>query len=236
MTSNDKQPIVVIACRIFQVLLEQYLPGMMAEQVTYLDYGLHRTPPKIAVAVQAEIDKLEQPSLVIVGYGLCGNGIVGIKAGMHTLLVPRMDDCIAMMIGSYDAYTKEFENSPGTFYLNRGWLESGSHPLHEYEEYLERYDEETADWLLEQQYQHYKRIALVAHNPHDLQAYREQAQAVAKFCERWNVRYDEILGSDDFARRLAEAAQDLTKVDGDLVVIPPGGEIRQAQFLRSLDG
>ncbi len=235
MTSSDHPPIVVIACRIFQVLLEHYLPDMMASQVTFLDYGLHRTPPKIAKAVQAEIDKLERPSLVVVGYGLCGNGIVGIKAGMHTLLVPRMDDCIAMMLGSYDAYRREFETSPATFYLNRGWLESGSHPLHEHEEYLERFDEETADWLLDQQYHHYKRIALVAHNPADMNGYRAQAQAVAKFCERWNVRYAEVLGSDDFARRLAAATRDLSLVDGDLVVIPPGGEIQQAQFLRSLE-
>jgi hypothetical protein len=54
------------------------------------------------------------------------------------------------------------------------------------------------------------------------------------------MRYEEILGSDRYVRRLAElvraAVKGITSItdltDGDFLVIPPGGEIQQEQFMR----
>jgi hypothetical protein len=213
-------------------MLEELLPKDLARQITFMDYGLHRVPGKMTWTLQDAIDEIEEPSLVVLGYGLCGNGLNGIKAGKHTLLVPRTDDCIAMLLGSRQAYIREFEAVPGTYYLSKGWLESGSHPLKEYHEYKEKYGPAEAEWLMDQQYQHYKRLVLVAHSQADLDRYRPQAEEVARYCERWGMRYEEILGSDDYVRRLVEAAASLDKADGDFLVIPPGGEISQNQFIR----
>lgn len=232
MSSLEKLPIVVIACRVLQSMLEQLLPPDLADQVTFLDYGLHRVPAKLTWTLQDTIDSVEQPSLVVLGYGLCGNGLNGIKAGRHTLLVPRTDDCIAILLGSRQAYMREFQSEPGTYYLTKGWLESGSNPLQEYEEYVPKYGEEDAMWIMDQQYQHYQRLALVAHNQEDMEKYRLQAQEVARFCQRWNMRYEEILGSDHLVRRLIAAAIAPDQADDDFVLIPPGGEIRQEAFMK----
>jgi hypothetical protein len=93
---------------------------------------------------------VKEPSLIVLGYGLCGNGARGVKSRRHTLLIPRTDDCIAILLGSRRAYRREFNAVPGTYYLSKGWLESGSHPLSEYEEYAERYGREEAKWILDQ--------------------------------------------------------------------------------------
>lgn len=227
----DKLPIVIIACQVFQSILEQRLPPDLAGQISFMDYGLHRVPAKMTGALQDAIDSIRQPSLVVLGYGLCGNGLRGLKAGQHTLLVARVDDCIAILLGSHAAYMREFNREPGTYYLTKGWLESGSDPLKEYLEYKEKYPED-ADWLMDQQYQHYKRLVFVAHNQADLEAYRPRALEVARFCERWGMRYEEVLGSEWYVRRLIEVAANLDQADSDFVVIPPGGEIRQDQFMR----
>ncbi len=225
-------PIIIIACQVMQSMLEKLLPPGLAQQVTYMDYGLHRVPGKMTWTLQDAIDAIEQPSLIVLGYGLCGNGLHGIHAGPHTLLIPRADDCIAILLGSRERYYHEFEAVPGTYYLSKGWLESGSHPLKEYHEYIAKYGPEDAEWLMDTQYQHYERLALVAHSSEDLDTYRPQAQAVAEFCQRWGMRYEEILGSDHFVRRLIEAAAALDQAGAEFVVIPPGGEIRQEMFLR----
>jgi hypothetical protein len=223
---------VVISCQVLQDLLVRLLPEGLAAEVTFMDYGLHRVPSRMTGTLQEHLDAIEEPSLVVLGYGLCGNGLKGLKAGKHTLLVPRVDDCIALLLGSYRTYMREFQATPGTYYLSKGWLESGSHPLKEYEEYLPKYGSKEAMWLMDQQYQHYERLVLVAHDPADLEAYRPQAQEVARFCERWGMRYEEMLGSDAYVRRLVEVAMALDQADGDFLVIPPGGEIRQEQFMR----
>lgn len=240
MSPPEKLPVVVIACMVFQNLLERYLPEHLNGQVSFMDYGLHRVPANLTWTVQGAIDSVEIPSLIVLGYGLCGNGLNGIKAGEHTLLVPRADDCIAILLGSHEDYIREFESVPGTYYLSKGWLESGSNPLKEYQEYLQKYGEESAQWIMDQQYQHYERLVLVAHNQEDLKKYRPQALEVAKYCERWGMRYEEILGSEFYVRRLVElipiiAEQGLdakAQLGSDFVVIPPGGEIRQDQFIR----
>lgn len=225
-------PIVVIACQVFQDLLNRFLPSDLNGNVTFMDYGLHRTPSKLARALQESIDQIEQPSLIVLGYGLCGNGLKDIKAGKHMLLVPRADDCIAIFLGSYAAYRKEFDAVPGTYYLSKGWLESGSNPLSEYQEYEKRLGPEKAMWVMDQQYQHYKRLVFVAHSEEDLAIYRPKAQEVARFCERWGMQYEEIRGSDLFVRQLVEITYAPEKVNEDFVLIRPGGELKQADFIR----
>ena len=221
-----------MACKVFEGLLQEYMPEGMADRVSYLDYGLHRVPAKLTWAVQEAIDSIEEPSLIVLGYGLCGNGLDGIKARKHTLLIARADDCIAILLGSYRRYIQEFEANPGTYYLTKGWLESGSDPLKEYREYVEKYGPEEAQWVMDMQYQHYKRLVLVAHTQEDLEAYRPRALEVAEYCQRWGMEYSEILGSDLFVRRLIEVAEDLNKADGEFVVVAPGGELKQSQFIR----
>jgi len=235
---SEGQPVVVFACQVLQDILERLLPEDLADCVVYQDYGLHRQPGKMTETLQEQIDRIEEASLVVLGYGLCGNGTSGLHSGKHILLIPRVDDCIALLLGSRRAYFREFEAEPATYYLSKGWLESGSHPLSEYHEYSEKYGAEDAQWILDEQYQNYRRLALVAPTREALHAYRPAAQEVAEFCRRWDMRYQEIIGSDDYVRRLVEAAAAIrmkgmgarNEVPRDFLVVAPGEEVRQDAF------
>lgn len=232
MTKAEKVPVIFIACRIFESMVDTVLPEGLFDQISYLDYGLHRVPEKLRVAVQEAIDAVKTPSLIVLGYGLCGNGLKGIQSHRHTLLMPRTDDCIAILLGSYQTYIKEFEREPGTYYLSKGWLEAGSDPLKEYHEVKEKYGEKDAHWIMDTQYQHYKRLVFVAHKENDLVNYRPRAKAVAEYCNRWEMEYQEVLGSDHYIQRLVETAASLEKTDQDFIIIEPGGEVRQEMFIR----
>jgi hypothetical protein len=221
LTNQPNLPIVFLACKVFESLLDESIPADLADQVSFFDYGLHEVPEKLSTTLQTAIDEIQTPSLVVLGYGLCGNGLHGLKSGKHTLLIPRMDDCIAMFLGSYEAYRKEFTSVPGTYYLTKGWLEAGSEPLKEYEAYVEEYRPEQAQHVMDLQYRNYER----------LEAYRRQAKEVAAYCEQWSMRYEEILGSDVFVRRLVDVAGDLSKANSEFLVVPPGGEVSQQDFI-----
>lgn len=225
-------PVVILACKVLESLMEPHLRDSKIP-ATFMEYGFHRTPQLMTPALQEQVDGIAEPSTVILGYGLCGNGLVGLQARQHTLIVPRADDCITMLLGSYERYMEEFSAEPGTYYLTKGWLESGSHPLKEYREYLEKYDEETAAWLIDEQYKNYKRIILVAPNQEELDAYRDQAREVADFCAaRWGYRYEERIGSEDFVGKLLKLGPQLGASTDEFLVIPPGGQIKQEMFWR----
>ena len=221
----------VIACATVIEEMLPFLPADVPHEI--LDFGLHLNPAELKKVLQEKIVEASRyADVLLLGYGLCSMAVVGLKASTATLVIPRTDDCIAILLGSYKRYIQEFDATPGTYYLTKGWLESGSNPLQEYQEILAKYGEKDATWIMDQQYQHYERIAFVAHNQEDLEKYRPKAIEVAEYCKRWGMRYEEILGSDIYVRRLIEIASSPNKADADFVVIPPGGEVTQEMFMR----
>ena len=222
--------VVFLSCAVMRDLVGPHLDEAAVDTI-YMDFGLHETPKRMAPALQKELDAIEEPSLVLVGYGLCGTGIVGLEAGRHTLVIPRMHDCIAILLGSHQEYMKTIGESPGTYYLTKGWLEAGTDPLQEYESYVERYGEKTADMVMDTMYQNYTRICLVSHSEEDLAANRERAQTVAAFCnERWGMEYIERVGSDALIAKLMNAPRNMDLLGDEFVVIPPGGRVDMNQF------
>ena len=97
---------------------------------------------------------------------------------------------------------------------------------------MQKYGAAKADWLIDSLYHNYKRVVLVAHSREDLEAYRARALEVAKFCERWGMHYQEIQGSTEYFERLIEIASAPERIDDNFILVPPGGELRQDQFMR----
>jgi hypothetical protein len=228
------RPVIILACQVFQHWLENVLPAMPGwnDNITFFDYGLHAVPKKLRLTIQDAIDSIDQPSLILLGYGLCGNGLNNISAGKHFLLIPRSDDCIAVLLGSYQAYRREMDKESGTYYLSKGWLEAGTNPLQESLALEQKYGPEKAAWLMDYQYHNYKRLLMVARNPDELEIYRSKALQVAEYCARWGMRYEEIIGSDDYLQRLVEIAINFDKLGDDFLLIPPNGVLTQSQFIR----
>ncbi len=199
----------------------------------YMDYGLHVRPKRMAAALQAELDGLSEPQTVLVGYGLCGNGLAGLKAGHHTLIIPRTDDCIAILLGSCDAYVKAQRESPGTYYLTRGWLESEDEPLSQYLGYVERFGTESADHVIDAMYARYTVVCFIATTAAELKECRGRAREIADFCaHRWGMRYEERVGTGAYIGKLLDAPQNIAALGNDLLVVPPGGTVETDMFAR----
>jgi hypothetical protein len=130
---EDRQPHVFLACEVFKGMISTPTSNLHSQ---FLDAGLHATPKKLNTKVQEEINAIREPSIIVLGYGLCGNGLNNIKAGKHTLIIPKMDDCIAMFMGGRKIYLEEFTKESGTYYLTKGWLQAETHPLSEYNSQL----------------------------------------------------------------------------------------------------
>ena len=220
-------PVVFLACKVFEGIVD----NSNGVSTRFLEYGLHSVPKQLNQVVQENINAIEQPSLVVLGYGLCGNGLDEIQSGIHTLVIPKADDCIAIFMGSRQRYLQQFHENPGTYYLSKGWFEVGSDPLSEHEKYVEKYGLETADWLMEQQYQHYRQLVFVAQRQDDLDEYRPRALEVAAYCERFGMVYDEYLGSDEFIKQISEALKSQQNLSPEFIVVPPGGKLQQEMFL-----
>jgi len=95
--------------------------------VEFLLKGLHdlETPDMLA-RVQAAIDAVDSAAgyeAILLGYGRCNNGVVGLVARQIPLVIPRAHDCITFFFGSRQAYQEYFDRHPGTYYMTTGWAE-----------------------------------------------------------------------------------------------------------------
>ncbi len=212
---------VVIACRVIQAELDEIRGSDPEVEVIYLDQALHRTPDKMPGLVQEQVDKASKyASRIVLGYGLCSNGIVGVSAGRQGLIVPRAHDCIAFLMGSCAAYDECFAQRPGTYYLSRGWIAERKDPLGIMEEeYTERVGRETAIWVMNEELKHYTHITLIRTGQVN-GALVERAGRNASF---FGKQYAEITGSLDYFRKIINGPYN----DEDFLQVPPNGSIKQ---------
>lgn len=218
---------VVIACRVMEPELQQVLAeGGMAEQVEilYLDQALHRTPAKMPGRVQEKIDQVAQTaSRIVLGYGLCSNGVVGVEARKQGLFLPRCHDCIGLFLGSPARYESIFREKPGTYYLTPGWIAEKKDPLGIMEENEARFDRETAEWVMEEELRHYTHIALIDTGVEEMGPLRERAMENACLLKK---QYEEIPGSLDYFRELIHGPYREEK----FLRLAPGEKFTQEMF------
>jgi hypothetical protein len=219
-----KQKSLVIACNITkEELLHVQSDGA---SIIFLEQSLHRTPQKMKGAIQEEIDKTEtwDGDQIVLAYGLCSNGILGVRANRLPLLIPKVHDCISLFLGSNARYMEEHQREPGTYYLTKGWIEEKKSPLGIFEEYCQRYGKETAEWAIREELKNYTRIALVESELGMEETHRQHARENARFL---SLKYEEIKGSLDFFRKIIRGPW-----DKDFVVLRPGEEATQEMFLK----
>ena len=195
---------VVIACRVMEpeltAVLSEAGAGDDIPEIVYLDQVLHRTPGKLLSLVQEKIDQAAQTaSRIVLGYGLCSNGVVGVTARQQGLIIPRCHDCIALFLGSPARYHDIFHSKPGTYYLTPGWIAEKKDPLGIMEEQVPKYGRETARWVVEEELKHYTHIALINTGVEDMAPLRARAMENAAAL---NKQYEEIPGSLDYFREL----------------------------------
>lgn len=197
----DRSRPVLIACRVMEPELQQVLAeGGEAPEILYLDQALHRTPTKMPGRLQEKIDQVARTaSRIVLGYGLCSNGVVGVEARQQGLFIPRCHDCIALFLGSPGRYDKIFREKPGTYYLTPGWIAEKKDPLGILEEQVPKYGRETAQWVMEEELKHYTHIALIDTGVEEMAPLRERAMENASVLKK---QYEEIPGSLDYFREL----------------------------------
>jgi hypothetical protein len=212
---------IVLACA---TVIEEMLPHLPPDvEYEVLDFGLHVNPDALRHSLQEAIDRLsERAGTIILGYGLCSQAVVGLRASNCTLVVPKVDDCIAIFLGSGDAYREQASTEPGTYYLTKGWIEAGDSPFDEFDSLAAQYGEEKARWLMAQMLKHYTRLALINTGQYELERYRDYSRRTA---ERFGLRYEEIPGSDTLVKRLLHGPW-----DGDFVIAHPGDTISFLDF------
>ncbi|MBN1317573.1 MAG: DUF1638 domain-containing protein [Anaerolineales bacterium] len=211
----------VIACETVGEELRSLIPKEMPSK--FFEFGLHNTPEKLHDVLQQEIDQTQEDvDTILLGYGMCSKGTLGLEARRFRLVIPKLDDCIGLFLGSRKAYRQQHQQAPGTFYLTRGWIECGDDPYTEYKKIKAKYGHEKAYQLEKMVIANYTRLLWINTIDDDMASYRAYARRVADFFE---LAFEEIQGSNALIKRLVEGDW-----NNEFVIVEPGGRVEYNMF------
>jgi hypothetical protein len=209
--------------------------------IEFLPKGLHDIgAAPMAARMQEAIDRVpkDRYDAVLLGYGLCNNGLVGVAARSLPLVLPRAHDCITLFFGSRRRYDEYFEKNPGTYYKTTGWIERGQDAGElqqisighktgmdlSFEELVARYGEDNARFLQDQLCnltRNYVQLTYIEMGvgPPGVHEAETRAEAAKR-----DWKFDRIDGDMRLLRRLVDGPWDAE----DFLIVPPGCSIAPA--------
>lgn len=158
----------LISCEIFFREMEFLLTQVPHQiDVEFLQKGLHDIPTdEMLKRIQEKVDTASEQDYdaILLGYGLCNNGLNGLRARNIQMVLPRAHDCITLFFGDRQRYMEYFNANPGTYFKTTGWIERDeiadelkqlSIPNQtgmdmSYEQLVEQYGEDNAEFLWEE--------------------------------------------------------------------------------------
>lgn len=227
----------VLGCKV----LSRELGYLAAHSKNYIDMttlkqGLHDTPDLLRKSLQEEIDRIDEGidihtcgsyynegfDAVLIAYGLCSNGIIGVSSRRYPLVFPRAHDCITLFLGSREKYRQYFDSHRGVYWYNKGWLENSPMPgKRRYETtrkiYAEKYGEENADYLMDMEQnwlKEYNWCTYVNWPEFDDTKYKAETRESAEYL-KWN--YDEVQGNKSLLEDFLDG-----NWDDRFLIVPPG--------------
>lgn len=166
--------------------------------VLWIESGLHNFPDRLGQKIQEEINKIENVETILLAFGYCGNSLLGIKSSRAQLIIPRVDDCISLLLGSYQR-RQSMNKEVGTYFLTKGWLENEQNLLSEYERCVVRYGKDKALKVMKMMLNNYHRLMVI-----DTQAYQFEGvlTKTKAFAEALGLSHEKIEGSSRLLKKL----------------------------------
>ena len=194
--------------------------------VLWIESGLHNFPERLGQKIQEEINKIENVETILLAFGYCGNSLLGIKSSRAQLIIPRVDDCISLLLGSYERRQTLYKEV-GTYFLTKGWLENEQNLLSEYERCVMKYGKDKAIKVMKMMLNNYHRLMVI-----DTQAYQSEGVLTKTkgFADVLGLSHEKIEGSLRFLKKLL-----LGPWDEEFIILPPGEEVTLEHMILNND-
>ena len=188
----------IIACKTLEDELNLAVEQTgLSYPIEWLESGLHSVPKNLNSKLQ-EILSVIHADRVLLVMGFCGNSIQDITTGDFELIIPRVDDCISLLLGSVKKRA-EISRQYDAYFLTDGWLVGERNMWTEYRRTLEKYGEKRAKRIAEQLLKHYRSLCLLDSGAGSID---ELIGKTAIIAETFNLKQEVIPASTEYIKEL----------------------------------
>ena len=214
----------IIACETLRdeiVFVKKHLNIEL--ETVWIQGNLHNYPERLRKSIQDELDLREDYDRILLAFGLCGNAVVGLQSRHSEIIMPKVDDCISMILGSMDR-RKEISVDSHSFFLTKGWLDHDPNVWDEYVDTMEKYGDELGMEVMQAMYGNYQSISVIETQAYDIGNVYEQAKRMA---DAFEFRCLVIPGTLSYLETLITGPWD----NKDFLRIPPGSVVKAFECL-----
>lgn len=210
---------LIIACRTIAAELNTAIRETACpDPVLWVDAGLHRSTAALRSCLQNELNRIGNVDRVLLAFGFCGHAVQDLTPGRFTLILPRVDDCISLLLDP-----GKNGKEKGTFYLTQGWLEHEISLWNEYQQTIERYGQKKADRVYRILLSGYRQLGLINTGASELPELLAKGREIAR---AFDLKQRVLSGTIRYLKKLLTGPW-----DEEFIVIPPGESVRPEQLL-----
>jgi len=203
-----------------------------AVDVVVMRQGLHNEPEKLRGEIQKALDVVSDIQgkpydATLLGYGLCSNGIVGLGSRIP-IIVPRVHDCVTLLLGSKDKYKDYFDSHKGVYWFSPGWIETDTQPGKErfertLKEYIAKYGENNARYLMTAEQNWLKEYHWATYIDWGFANSLAERDYTKQAAEHLGWKFDIVKGDSGLMQRLVDGAWD----ESEFLIVKPGQKITE---------
>jgi hypothetical protein len=114
---------LLIACDTLREELEKLMKNIENKlDIKWIKGGYHVSPENLRKQIQIEISKYDGIyEEIILAYGFCGGGIEHLEAKSSYLIIPRVEDCISLLLGG-DCERSHINDRDKALFITKGWI------------------------------------------------------------------------------------------------------------------
>ena len=213
--------IKLIAC---EVMKEELLSVTSVHDIDihFIKMGFHLYPEKLHVELKDILSQCSGFDRVILAFGLCGGAARNLEAPGSVLTIPRVHDCIPILLGSSEIFSKQ-QQEKGTFYLSCGWFKSDKNILSEHKKLVDKYGEARAQKVTGKIYDSYRRILFIHTGHPDEKCCYKKSQETAQLL---GLNFQTTEGCRDYLEKIINGPWDET----EFINAEPDGLILEEDF------
>jgi hypothetical protein len=179
----------------------------------WVESGLHLKPESLRHRLQEELDCIDEADSVLLGFGYCGSAVKGLTSRNYELVIPRVDNCISLLLG-FGENLELCSQSGGIYFLTKGWLEGELNILKEYQAVPARFGPEKTNRVYRTMLAHYQFLGLIDTGAYDLDAL---IPLVNEISSTRKLQTRVLPGSDQYLKRLLSDPWH----EGEFIILPP---------------